>query len=193
MEIESDFRKQRVAAIVKRNNLNKARSRSMEQRIAKLLGFRRVPFSGAGGVKGDNIGSTSFGMCILECKMSAGWYKPLECESITLAFAWLKKLDDEVRLMKARFGALVFHYHNVRADYVLMRADWFEKINPDYGIFNAEIWDVKTKTLKLPIKRVNERLNVWPWFFITHDADVYAVMNMTLFAALLKEKDDDDL
>lgn len=190
MKIESDFRKQRLEAIVKRNNLNKSRSRSMEQRIAKLLGFHRVPFSGAGGVKGDDIGGTKFGMCILECKLSAGWYAPMECESITLAFAVLKKLEDEVRLMRARFGALVFHYHNVRADYVLMRADWFEMINPEYHLLTGLSWDAATKTFRLPIKQVNACLDVWPWFFMTHGTDTYAAMNITLFAALLKEDTD---
>lgn len=186
MEIESDFRTQRLSAIVRRNNLNKQRSRQMEQRIAKLLRFQRVPFSGAGGVKGDNIGMTDFGLCILECKLSAGWYKPLDCESITIAFGWLKKLEDEVELMQARFGALVFHYHNVRADYVIVRQDWFHMLNPDAELSTMTI-ACNTKTMRLPYKTVRALIEEHSWFWIAHGDDTYAVMDMQLFAARIRE------
>lgn len=188
MEINSDFRKQRRDAIVKRNNLNKQRARTMENRIAKVLGGRRVPLSGAGGIKGDVMLNSRYGAYLLECKLSAAWDQTEDCESITLAFSWMDKIEQEVRLMRARFGALVFHYHNVKADYVMMRADWYAIIDKDIMI-DGLIIAKETKTIRLTVKKVRSYLKEKPWFFIKHNEQLYVVVDIRRFTALLAEDD----
>jgi hypothetical protein len=104
---------------------NKRRGASMERRVMKLLKGNRVPFSGAGALKGDGMVYRSCGLFLVECKMSArvGPGGP----AILMHFAWFTKLDREVTAMRARFGIVVFHYHGGAVDYVLIRKEYFDR------------------------------------------------------------------
>ncbi len=188
MEEISDFARMRKESIVKRNNTNKRRSKEMERRIAKYLGGRRVPFSGAGDVKGDVLVNSKYGMCIIECKLSEAWNGYYDCPEIKLAFAWLDKLFTEVKHMGARFGALVFHYHNVREDYVMIEQDWLRILDPDYG--GPIVMDKSTKTFSLPFKSLQEWLGVTKYIFVQSGTKMYAVMNITVFKDLITESED---
>lgn len=114
-EIDGEYKKQKARHITK---TNKDRSRRMEQRIAKLLGGNRVPMSGAGSIKGDCIVSTPIGMVSVECKYSAGT-RNNEPHMIVNKH-WFIKLEEDVKALRAAFGILVFHYHNVSHDYVFV-------------------------------------------------------------------------
>lgn len=131
VNIRSDYKELKSAEIRKQNALNRTRARNMEIRIAKLLGGYRVPMSGAGSIKGDVIVPSNFGTYLVECKYTARFTKTRE-PRFTFPAAFLPKLRKDVKSMAAPFGILVFHFHDVSGDYVILDEATWLRINPNY-------------------------------------------------------------
>src|ERR1043165_4396009 len=93
----SDFRFERLEELRRRNMLNKQRSRTMETKEAAYLGGKRVPFSGAGSIKGDIIVKGG----LIECKMSSAYDLKLNDPFIVISFSWLMKVREEAVLMRS--------------------------------------------------------------------------------------------
>lgn len=115
--------------VKERNALNKARSKAMERRIAKVLRGRRVPMSGAAAqYKGDvEIPFENFpGKYIIECKLTAQMKgsEPV----MRLQFSWFPKLHEEATSMNAKFGIFIMHFHGNNNDYVFVRLDIVDKL-----------------------------------------------------------------
>ncbi len=105
---------------------NKRRAAAMERRVMDYLDGYRVPMSGAGSIKGDGLGYCELGPFIVECKYSAQLGKA-NVPRLFLDTRWLKKLELEVKYMRARFGVLVGHFHDIKHDYAFIRKDWYER------------------------------------------------------------------
>jgi hypothetical protein len=82
--------------------------------------------SGSGSLKGDGMVYRSFGLMLIECKMSAQLDNKLG-PHIRLSYAWFPKLEQDVASMKARFGVLVIHFHGDVTDYVAIKQDTYER------------------------------------------------------------------
>lgn len=100
------------------NRLNKQRARSMENRIAKVFGGVRVPLSGALKMwKGDVLvpivdeNNDQMGHFIIECKLSAQ-SDTSGTPSVRFFFKWFDQLENEVFITRAKFGIVVFYFHN---------------------------------------------------------------------------------
>lgn len=105
--------------IIKRNKTNRDRSKAMERKVAKYLGGRRQPGSGAmSPFKGDCLiplqnHKSSY---LIECKSSASMKG--KYHRIRLALSWFPKLEFERKAMNCLFGILIIHFHNQVNDYV---------------------------------------------------------------------------
>ncbi len=126
---------ERKAAVIARNNQSRRRSRQMELRIAKLLGGRRVPMSGAGQIKGDcQVITDKIGEIYIECKYSAGLHNKSE-PRIRIDFRWFDKMAKDAAIMRSKFAALVFRYHDTRlSDYVIIPVEVFQKYADDPNV-----------------------------------------------------------
>jgi len=148
-DIVSDYKLRKHEEIKRQNALNKARSKAMENRIAKRLNGHRVPMSGAGGMKGDALVYSPLGLYIVECKYTARvTSKGVPC--FTFPWAFLPKLEKDVQAMRAAFGILIFHYHNIREDFVIVRESDWQRIKPDY-VRTQEILKVNNASIALPL------------------------------------------
>lgn len=106
--------------------LNKTRSKNMERDVAKILGGRRIPMSGAAAAfKGDVevLFKNNPGKYIVECKMSAQLNDKANTPQIRINFEWLTKLRIEVEQMNAKFGVLIVHFKGHSNDYVFIRRE----------------------------------------------------------------------
>jgi len=124
------------------NALNKQRSKSMETRIAKILGGRRVPMSGAASAyKGDvevTFNNNPRGY-IVECKLSAQLKNALQ-PVIRIDFAWFPKLAEEAKNMNKVFGIFINHYKDYTDDYVWIRHGIVIKLINQYEVlFSTEL------------------------------------------------------
>lgn len=106
------------------NALNRSRSKSMENRVAKVLHGRRVLLSGAAAAyKGDvevRFNNYPSGY-IVECKLSAQ-SKELQ-PHIKLKFAWFPKMHEEAKNMGSKFSVLIVNFLGNTRDYVFVRKD----------------------------------------------------------------------
>lgn len=133
--MESDYRNERLKELKIRNAKNKDRARAMEHRISQYLRGKRVPFSGAGSIKGDVLVRGKHVGGIIECKMSAGFDAVRNQATLIVSFSWLSKIKMEAELMRSLgigFGALVFHYHGIKGDFVLIDLDACRLLCPDF-------------------------------------------------------------
>ena len=105
----------------------------MELRIAKYLKGHRVPMSGAGSIKGDCLVITDkCGQIYIECKYTAATHVDTGEPIIRLDFKWLDKMQRDAEIMRSRFPALVFRYHDKRlSDYVIVGVDVFQRYADD--------------------------------------------------------------
>lgn len=113
-----------AAAVIARQN--KRRGAEMERRVMKALKGNRVPMSGAGSLKGDGFVYRSFGLFLVECKLSSHVHRKAG-PAIVIAKKWLEKIVFEARAMRAKFGVLVFHFLNDAHDYVVVPVHDFER------------------------------------------------------------------
>jgi hypothetical protein len=115
------------------NALNRSRSKSMENRVAKVLGGRRVLLSGAASAyKGDvevRFNNYPSGY-IVECKLSA---QNKEKEPyIILKFEWFPKIQQEAINMGSKFAVLIVNFLGNTRDFVFVRYDIIEKLIHKY-------------------------------------------------------------
>lgn len=103
----------------------------MERRVMKLLGGNRVPMSGAGTLKGDGFVYRSFGLFLVECKLSAAVHGKTGEARIVIDTRWLTKIASEAKSMRAKFGALVAHLHGDWHDYVIISKEKYQRYFPD--------------------------------------------------------------
>lgn len=119
---------ERLLAWRANSKLIRARSSQMERDVAKFLIGKRVPYSGAGALKGDcEVETEKVGKIFIECKYSAhrNEYKG---PGIRIDFRWFDKIHRDAGIMRAKFGALVFKYHGGRfSSYVIISTDVLEK------------------------------------------------------------------
>lgn len=145
------------------NALNRARSKSMENRVAKVLGGRRVLMSGAAAaykgdveVRFDNFPSGY----IVECKLSAQTKD--KDAYILLHFAWFPKMQEEAKNMGSKFAVLIVNFLGSTRDYVFVRKDIVEKIIHKYDspyapqltrlLNETELIDIRTTKGGKPLK-----------------------------------------
>lgn len=127
------------AYIAKRN---KERSRRQEQRIAKYLSGNRVPMSGSGQIKGDCIVPfDEYRSIYVECKFT-------EKEQLQVQFAWLTKIQEDAKSMRAMFGILVMSFYRHSNDYVLISPEGMIQLRKYLGAekFNTILtWETAYK------------------------------------------------
>jgi len=184
-----DFRSERLDALRKRNALNRQRSRSMETNVAKILGGKRVPFSGAGSIKGDIIAHGG----LFECKMSAAYDAHLNDPFIILSFSWLTKIKEEAVLMRSlgiTFSALVFHFHNVRGYGILIDTDSLRTICHNFGDrYPARtVLTLTKKTMKVYNRYFHNWMQESPIVYVDTPVGIYALMQIETLKELLDEK-----
>jgi len=184
-----EFGSERLDALRKRNALNKQRSRSMETAVARILGGKRVPFSGAGSIKGDIIVKGG----LIECKMSAAYDSHLNDPFIILSFSWLTKIKEEAVLMRSlgiTFSALVFHFHNVKGYGVLIDTDSLLTICHNFGeLYPARIvLTLSKKTMKIYNRYFNNWMQESPVVYVDTPVGIYALMRIETLKELLDEK-----
>ncbi len=117
------------------NATNRQRSKTMENRVAKILRGRRIPNSGAnaaykGDVEVELVNNP--GKYIAECKLSAQRTKYDE-PILSLRFDWFPKFHMEARNMNAKFGIMVIHYEYFANDYVFVRRDILDMLISKYA------------------------------------------------------------
>lgn len=104
---DKDLRRKQAA-------LNKARAKTMEKNVARILKGNRVPMSGSGAIKGDCIVPLDkYRSIYVECKLTAQ-------EQLSLQTAWLSKAIAEARAMRCVFPILVYKFHRSHFYYVLV-------------------------------------------------------------------------
>lgn len=183
--MDSYPRKVRLREQKQINAENKRRGTAMERNIMKILKGNRVPFSGAGAIKGDGIVNHEIhGMYLVECKMSAGVdsVEPV----MRLQKYWLDKLDTEVVNMRAKFGILVFHYHKDKSNYAMIRDSYFRKIIGDPSVYKLRELAVGVdgkksfRIRKSVAKNLDDVLGVLDW-----NGTRYYIMDLKIFSSLL--------
>lgn len=196
----SDFRLERLKAIGIRNALNRQRSLTMENRVAKVLGGKRVPFSGAGSIKGDILVHGKHGGGVIECKMSAAYDEKLNDPYIIVAFHALAKIKREAELMKSlgiRFAALVFHFHNIRGDGVLLDAESCNIICPEFAerfpSGNNVVLTLRKTTIKIYSRYFNNWMVAVPVVYADTPIGQYAIMRLEFFRELLDHGCEEEL
>lgn len=118
------------------NATNKARSKAMENRIAKMLSGRRIPMSGAAAAfKGDVevLFENYPGKYIVECKLSAQKDTSTKEPFIPIKLEWFPKLAEEASNMNAKFGILIIHYKDFSDDYVFIKRGIVQKLITQYN------------------------------------------------------------
>lgn len=102
------------------NRMNRQRAKAMERRIAKYLDGTQTPQSGAGSAKGDIL--IDFinrpGKYMIECKMSS--LRVNNIPKLQLTKAWIPKMIQDAKQMRALFPILVYHFHEKAGDYVII-------------------------------------------------------------------------
>jgi hypothetical protein len=164
---------------------NKKRASAMERRVVKKLRGNRVPMSGSGSLKGDGMVYRSFGLMLIECKMSSQLDNQ-QGPQLRLNYAWFDKLDQDVASMKARFGVVVLHFHGDVTDYVALRRTTYEKFfgpapQPDIAWTNTRTsYKIYKKFIKdLPYSGILQ---------ITCIIGDILIMGIDYFAELLDER-----
>jgi hypothetical protein len=172
-----------------RNRLNRQRAKTMERRIAKLLGGDRTPQSGAGNSKGDVtvMFANRPGRFVIECKLTE--LIDRDGPSITISKAWLTKIHLEAEQMNAVFGVLIYRYHGRPEDYVLIRAKDMQKVikRPIETTTDLTFNNLKAKTFAMPIARSLLCKLGSGIACVTIDYVVYYLMTLDLFKELVDE------
>jgi len=128
----------------KTNAENKARSKAMETRIAKVLHGRRIPMSGAAAAfKGDVevLFENYPGKYIIECKLSAQIDKETAGKDpfIPIRLDWFPKITSQASDMNAKFGILIIHYVNHGNDFVFVKESIIQQLITRYESPYADI------------------------------------------------------
>lgn len=129
------------------NRMNRQRAKAMEKRVARYLDGTQTPQSGAGSAKGDILidFKNRPGKYMIECKTTS--LRRNNIPKIQLTKAWIPKMIDDAKKMRALFPVLVYHFHDKSGDYVVINKTDLHKINvypekleekePDYKEYNT--------------------------------------------------------
>lgn len=131
---------------------NKKRGKEMEDRIAAVLGGYRVPFSGAGPMKGDVLLTKPFGTILVECKMSAGLahtHKEQRVKGervagkvIRVFKRWFEKMEEDRRKMRSVFAILITHFYRDNTDYVFIPRKAVKLLFPQFNFEEATMQEI---------------------------------------------------
>jgi hypothetical protein len=157
--------------VKEQNALNRARSKAMENRVAKVLGGRRVLMSGAAAaykgdveVRFDNYPSGY----IVECKLSAQSKKSEPY--ISLVFKWFPKMQEEAKNMGSKFSVLIVNFLGNTRDYVFVRRDVVMQVIKRYKsplgaqlnklLEESQLFDIRTNKSGKDVKSYSLRRSV---------------------------------
>jgi hypothetical protein len=104
------------------NALNRKRSAAMELRVARFLGGRRTPSSGAmAKYKGDiEVELKNYpGKYVVECKLSAQ-EQTVKDPIMIFSYSWFPKIEQEAKDMNAKFAVVVIHFQDNGTDFVFI-------------------------------------------------------------------------
>jgi hypothetical protein len=111
------------------NRLNRQRAKAMEKRVARYLDGTQTPQSGAGSAKGDILidFTNRPGKYMIECKLSE--VRKDNVPTMKLYKLWFDKMIKDAKSMRALFPVLVYHYHDVSGDFILVAKNDLNKLN----------------------------------------------------------------
>lgn len=173
------------------NRLNRQRAKAMEKRVAKYLDGTQTPQSGAGSAKGDIL--IDFvnrpGKYMIECKLSEARQKGLP--SMRIFKSWITKMIKDAKSMRALFPVLVYHYHDVSGDFILVARDDLNKLGVYPELLNDKSpevhqhnTDAKTVVTNLTRSQLSE---LPPYYSILEVNNVqYYHMTLKYYRDLLK-------
>ena len=187
----SDFRSERLAASRNYRELNRKRARIMEKKLATYLKGKRVPFSGAGSIKGDVLAQG----VLVECKLTEQYGVIEKTPMITLKIAQLEKIHKEAQSMAVlgiHSAALAFHYHEtpILKDGVLMRKDFIERFCPTIDTLcpPETVFVVERRTFIIGRKSLLRWLENRPIVYIDTPIGTFGVMFMSTFRDLIMRR-----
>lgn len=173
------------------NRLNRQRAKAMEKRVARYLDGTQTPQSGAGSAKGDILidFTNRPGKYMIECKLTEARNDGLP--TMKIYKSWLAKMIKDAKSMRALFPVLVYHYHDVSGDYILVAKDDLNKLNiypesfsdaqPTKYIHNTV---AKTVVTNLTKSKLAEKQ---PYYTLLEINDVvYYHMSLEYYRSLLK-------
>ena len=105
------------------NGNGRQRAKAQERRLAKAVGGKRVPLSGAGETKGDVLSGRVF----YECKTSARVSKA-GVKSITVRKDDLLKMLDQQQQQGKELHAMQLHFAGDRRDWVVMSFEQWQEL-----------------------------------------------------------------
>lgn len=173
------------------NRLNRQRAKAMEKRVARYLDGTQTPQSGAGSAKGDIL--IDFvnrpGKYMIECKLSADRKK--DKPTIRIFKYWIDKMIKDAKSMRALFPILVYHYHDVAGDFVIIACSDFAKTGvkvPDGTVEPKKIeFNTPAKTVVLDLSK-SILTKEAPYYSLLEINNVlYYHMTLEYYRDLLKE------
>jgi len=173
------------------NRLNRQRAKAMEKRVARYLDGTQTPQSGAGSAKGDILIDfvSRPGKYMIECKLSAA--RPGGKPRINIYKYWIPKMKDDAKAMRALFPLLVYHFHDIAGDFVVINIADLHKLQ----VFPANLnetkaaehhFDTPAKTIVLTPAIANLTKNPPYYTLLSIDGLIYYHMTLEYFRDLLK-------
>lgn len=173
------------------NRLNRQRAKAMEKRVARYLDGTQTPQSGAGSAKGDIL--IDFvnrpGKYMIECKLSAA--RPGGKPRINIYKYWIPKMKDDAKAMRALFPLLVYHFHDIAGDFVVINIADLHKLqvfpeNLDDAVASRQNFDTPAKTVVLTPEIANLTKKPPYYTLLSIDGVLYYHMTLEYFRDLLK-------
>lgn len=173
------------------NRLNRQRAKAMEKRVARYLDGTQTPQSGAGSAKGDILidFTNRPGKYMIECKLSEARQKGIP--TMRIFKVWISKMIKDAKSMRALFPILVYHYHDVSGDYVLVAVNDLNKL----GVYPESLSDaepqkyVHNTSAKTVVTNLNKsKLAEKPPYYTLLEINevVYYHMSLEYYRSLLK-------
>ena len=174
------------------NRLNRQRAKAMEKRVARYLDGTQTPQSGAGSAKGDILidFTNRPGKYMIECKLSSVRVKCVPM--MQLLKKWIPKMNRDATSMRAQFPILVFHFHDVSGDWVVVETSNLHKI----GVFPAVIdptepkvahYDTVAKSAKVYLTQAKYAEDRPYYALLSIDSVLYYFMTLEYFKDIMKE------
>jgi hypothetical protein len=173
------------------NRLNRQRAKAMEKRVARYLDGTQTPQSGAGSAKGDILIDfvSRPGKYMIECKLSAA--RPGGKPRINIYKYWIPKMKDDAKAMRALFPLLVYHFHDIAGDFVVINIADLHKLqvfpeNLDEAVASRQYFDTPAKTVVLTPEIANLTKKPPYYTLLSIDGVIYYHMTLEYFRDLLK-------
>lgn len=173
------------------NRLNRQRAKAMEKRVARYLDGTQTPQSGAGSAKGDILIDfvSRPGKYMIECKLSAA--RPGGKPRINIYKYWIPKMKDDAKAMRALFPLLVYHFHDIAGDFVVINIADLHKLqvfpeNLDDAVASRQNFDTPAKTVVLTPEIANLTKKPPYYTLLSIDGVLYYHMTLEYFRDLLK-------